>query len=120
MERSRLTLGSGSHYAPFSRMRNTSRQTSYVVLVGTGAPVVVIVALQSTFEAMFLAPEDRPASEGPVLSLLFPTTTVEPITYPSAITLGLSPRERPLGSVLPTISLAVLRSDHPGCSVRLL
>ena len=99
MERSRLTLGSGSHYAPFSRMRNTSRQTSYVVLVGTEAPVVAIVALQSTFEAMFLAA----ASEGPVLSLLFPTTTVE-LTYLSAMTLLLSPREGPLGSVLPTIS----------------
>ena len=118
MEMSRLTLGNGSHCAPFSRMRNTSRQTSYVVLVGTGAPVVAIVALRSMFEAMFLALEARPASEGPVLSSLFPTTTVG-LTYPSAITLGPSPGEGPLGSVLPT-TLAVLHSDQPGCLVCLL
>ena len=76
MERSRLTLGNGSHCGPFSRMRNTLRQTSYVVLVGTWAPVAAIVALRSTFEAMFPALEARTASEGPVLSSLFPTTTV--------------------------------------------
>ena len=95
MERSRLTLGTGSHYGPFSRMRNSSRQTSYVVLVGTWAPVVANVALRSTFEAMFLAPEAQPASEGPVLSSLFPTTTVG-LTYPLVIIPGPSPGEGPL------------------------
>ena len=80
---------------------------------------MAIVALRSTFEAMFLAPEARPASEGPVLSSLFPTTTVG-LIYPSVINPGPSPGEGPLESVLPTITLAVLHSDQPGCSVCLL
>ena len=92
MERLRLTLGNGSHYGPSSRMRNTSRQTSYVVLVGAWAPVVVIVALRSTFEAMFLAPEAQPASEELVLSSLLPTTTVG-LTCPLVINPGPSRRE---------------------------
>ena len=91
---------------PVSRTRNTLRQTSYVVLVGTWAPVAAIVALRSTFEAMFPAPEARPASEGPVFSSLFPTTVG--LTYPSVINLGPSLGEEPLESALPTISLAVL------------
>ena len=88
MERLRLTLDSGSHYGPSSRMRNTSRQTSYVVLVGAWAPVVAIVAQRSTFEAMFLAPEAQPASEGPVLSLLLPIATVGPGDSSGAFTGG--------------------------------
>ena len=95
MERLRLTLDSGSHYGPSSRMRNTSRRTSYVVLVGAWAPVVAIVAQRSMFEAMFLAPEAQPASEGPVLSLLLPITTVG-LTCPLVIRPGPSPGEGPL------------------------
>ena len=53
MGKTRLTLGNGSHCDPFSRMRNTLRQTSYVVLAEIGAPVAAIVVLLNTFEAMF-------------------------------------------------------------------
>ena len=80
---------------------------------------MAIVALRSMFEAMFLAPEAQPASEEPVLSSLLPTTTVG-LTCPLVINTGPSPGEGPLESVLPTISLAVLHSDQPGCSVYLL
>ena len=96
MERLRLTLDNGSHYGPYSRMRNTSRQTSYVVLVGAWAPVVAIAAQRSTFKAIFPAPEAQPASEGPVLSLLFPITTVG-LTCPLVIRPGPSPGEGPYG-----------------------
>ena len=80
---------------------------------------MAIVALRSMFEAMFPTPEARPASEGPVLSSLFPTTTVG-LTYPSVIILGPSPGEKLLESVLLIISLAVLHSDQPNCLVYLL
>ena len=93
-------------------MRNTLRQTSYVVFVGTWAPVAAIVALRSTFEAMFPAPESQPASEGPVLSCW----TNLSIGDQSGALAG----EKLLESVLPTISLAVLHSDQPDCSVCLL
>ena len=112
-------LDSGSHYGPSSRMRNTSRQTNYVVLVEAWAPIVAIVAQRSTFEAMFLAPEAQPASEGPVLSLPLLITTVG-LTCPLVIRPGPSPGEGPLESVLPTISLAVHHSDQLGCLVYLL
>ena len=68
---------------------------------------------------MFSTPEAQPASEGPVLSLLFPTITVG-LTSLSVIVLGPSPGEEPLESVLPTISSAVIHSDQPNCLVCLL
>ena len=71
-------------------MRNTLRQTSYVVPGEIGAPVAAIVALRNTFKAMFPTLEVRPASEGPVCSSRFPTTTVG-LTYPSVIILEPSP-----------------------------
>ena len=82
MGKTRLTLGNGSHCDPFSRMKNTLRQTSYVVAAEIGAPVAVIVVLRNTFEAMFPALEVWPAPEGPGCSSRFPTTTVG-LTYPS-------------------------------------
>ena len=51
---------------------------------------MAIVALRSTFEAMFLTPEARPESEGPVFSLRFPITTVG-LAYTSVIILEPSP-----------------------------
>ena len=56
MGKSRLTLGNGSHCGPFSHMRSTLRQTSYVVPGEIGAPVTAIVALRNTFEAIVSNP----------------------------------------------------------------
>ena len=90
MGKTRLTLGNGSHCDPFFRMKNTLRQTSYVVPAEIGAPVVAIVVLRNTFEAMFPTLEVLPAPEGPGCSSRFPTTTVG-LIYPSVIILELSP-----------------------------
>ena len=81
MGKTRLTLGNGSHCDPFSHMKKTLRQTSYVA---------AIVVLLNTFEAMFPTLEVRPAPEGPGCSSRFPTTTVG-LTYPPVIILELSP-----------------------------
>ena len=90
MGKTRLTLGNGSHCDPFSRMKNTLHQTSYVVPAEFGAPVAANVVLRNTFEAMFPTLEVRSAPEGPGYSSRFPTTTVG-LTYPSVIILELSP-----------------------------
>ena len=79
-------------------------------------PVLVIAALRNKFAAMFPIPEAPPASAGPVLSSLFLTATIGP-AYPMVITLGPSPGEGPLESILPTISLTVVHFDQPDCLV---
>ena len=119
MGKSRLTLGNGSHCGPFSHMRSTLRQTSYVVPGEIGAPVTAIVALRNTFEAMFPTLEARPASEGPVCSSRFPTTTVG-LTYPSVIILEPSPGGKTVGVSTANNFLAALHSDQPNCLVYLL
>ena len=71
---------------------------------------------------MFLTPEARPASEGPVFSSRFPITTVG-LACPSVIILEPSPGGgggELLGSALPVIFLAALHSDQPNCLVYLL
>ena len=99
MGKSRLTLGNGSHCGPFSLMKNTLRQTSYVVPGEIGAPVAAIVVLRNRFEAMFPTLAVRPALEGPGCSSRFPTTTVG-LTYPSVIILELSSGGQPRESAL--------------------
>ena len=106
----KVTSNVGQRVALWPVFPHEKHFTSDQLLVGAWAPVVAIVAQRSTFEAMFLAPEAQPASEGPVLSLLLPRTTVG-LTCPLVIRPGPSPGEGPLESVLPTISLAVHHSE---------
>ena len=109
MGKTRLTLGNVSHCDPFSRMKNTLRQTSYVIPAEIGTPVVVIVVLLNTFEAMFPTLEVRPAPEGPGCSSRFPTTTVRLTgAFAGGETAGVSTASN---------LLAALHSDQPDCLV---
>ena len=101
---------------PFFRMASRPLSAAHQLML---TPVAAIVALRSTFEAMFLTPEARPASEGPVFSSRFLITTVG-LACPSVIIMAPSPGGKLLGSALPVFFLAALHSDRPNCLVYLL
>ena len=72
---------------------------------------------------MFLTPEGRPASEGPVFSFAVSDnnswTSLSIGDHSGALTGGGGGGEL-LGSALPVIFLAALHSDQPNCLVYLL
>ena len=114
MERLRLTLGNGSHYGPSSRMRNTSdqlRRTCRSLGPCRGD------CCSAKYIRNNVSSPGGSAGVGGVGSLFTASDNNSLTNLSLGDSSGASPGEGPLESVLPTISLTVLHSDQPGCSV---